>query len=160
MTPDGASVPLCTKRKAVPLAGLEIAIITSAMDLKIIFRDGSTFEPLSVTALGENLYRAEESVIPLCGPEEFIRYKDVIEVELKSEREGWFRRIVQPSPYKTSIHILPLDLISSSAFEEFSQRLLELGGYWESAFGGVLIVHLCLQAEFDLDRELSQISQS
>ena len=84
----------------------------------------------------------------------------MIEVELKSEREGWFRRIVQPSSYETSMHIIPLGAASSSAFDEFSQRLLAADGYWELVFGGVLIVHVYPGTEFDLDRELSQLSRA
>jgi hypothetical protein len=49
------------------------------MDLKIIFPDGSEYEPLELTPLGDNRYRAEESIIPLAEPEQFIRYQGVVE---------------------------------------------------------------------------------
>ena len=130
------------------------------MELKIIFPDGSEYEPLELTPLGDNLYRVEASIGPMVEPEQFIRYQDVVELELKSEREGLFRRIVQPSPYQTSMHAIRPVVTCTFAFELFSHRLLQTGGHWELVFGGLLMVHLKPGTDFDLDKELDQMSRS
>jgi hypothetical protein len=100
------------------------------MELRLIFPDGARDNSLWVTPLGDNLYRAEESTMSMGTSEQVIRYGDVFEVELTSELE--FQRMVQPSPYETSTRLVPQEWVSISRFDEFSQRLLSLGGYWRS----------------------------
>jgi len=129
------------------------------MEITITFSDGSTYSALWVTPLGDNLYRAEESAMSMGESEQIIRYADVIEIELTSEREGRFLRVVQPSTLETSMHIVSLGLESTPGFEEFSKRVFKLGGYWELVFGGMLIVHLPHGTDFDLERELGQLSR-
>jgi hypothetical protein len=130
------------------------------MELKITFPDGSKDDSFWVTPLGENLYRAEESTMSMGESEQIIRYGDVIEVELTSEVEGRFKRIVRPSPNESSTHIIRPVWMSTAKWDEFSQRLLNVGGYWEVVFGWLLIAHVPPGAGFDLEQELRQLPET
>ena len=108
----------------------------SPRSVRIIFEDGST-EDLLLTAIGSNFYRAEES--SLLGE---MSYKDVIQAESLGDGSLRFLKIVTPSGLKTSSWILSKDIIESDRFRAILDYVMELGGNWEQAFGGLLLVHL------------------
>lgn len=130
---------------------------SAKIELKLAFADGVELDSLLVTPLEDNHYLAEESAISLGESEQIIRYGDVIEVERRSEHEGLFLRILQPSPYQMSTCIISSGLVFSPAFSEFRERLNEAGGKCEVVFGGMLIVHLPHETQFDLDQQLAQL---
>ena len=108
----------------------------SPRSVHVIFADGST-EDLLLTALGPNIYRAEES----CVLGEF-SYKDLIEARPLSDGSLQFLKIVTPSGLKTNCWILSKGVIESEGFQAILDSVMNLGGNWEQVFGGVLLVHL------------------
>jgi hypothetical protein len=122
--------------------------------VEISFEDGIT-ESLLMTALGQEVYRAEES--SMLG---VVTYKDVFEARRLSDGSLRFLRIVTPSGLKTKSWILPIDTIESKGFRAILDSVMELGGCWEQAFGGVLLVHLPPEAADAVEARINEFRQS
>lgn len=128
-----------------------------ALDLKIIFPDGAEFSPLSVTPLGENHYRAEESAMSLGESEQVICFGDVIELELVSDDVARYKRLVAPSFFETGTYLVSADRAYTAEFSEFAARLVRVGGHYEFFSMGILLVHLPWNVRFDVEGELGKL---
>jgi len=115
-----------------------------------IFAGGS--EALLVTPIGANLFRLEESSIV-----DDVRYHDVIEAELQTDGALRFVRLMSRSELKTSCYVLPKTLIDSPHLSVFFDRVMVLGGNWETIFGGFLVLHLPAAEESSLLDELNTL---
>jgi hypothetical protein len=127
------------------------------IDVTLTFPDGAQFGPLSVTPLGDNRYRAEESAMSLGESEQIIRYGDIIELEPTSAQEALFLRVAESSPYQSCTYVVSTGLIFTDEFREFEARLVSVGGHYEVVFGGLLIVHVPPNAAIDVQDELNKM---
>ena len=91
-----------------------------------------------MTPLGRNHYRVEETSLS----EMPVFYHDIIEATWHLDRRLRFRRIVEKSGLRVFRFVLSCEIVSSDLYRAFLQRVAEHGGYSESIFGGILIVHL------------------
>jgi Domain of unknown function (DUF4265) len=112
------------------------------------FADGIT-EELSLTPLGSGTYRLEESAL-IHDP---INLGDIIAAESICEDEIEFVGVSQKSPYETLRWLIAKNLTESEGLPRFLERVVEAGGLWERALGGLLILHIPRSSAFDAERE-------
>ena len=112
------------------------------------FADGIT-EELSLTPLGSGTYRLEESAL-IHDP---INLGDIIAAESISEDEIEFVGVSEKSPYETLRWLIAKNLTESEGLPRFLERVVEAGGLWERALGGLLILHIPRPSAFDAERE-------
>jgi hypothetical protein len=134
--------------------------------LRLVFNDGpgiavsfpnDTTEDLLLTHVEGNHYRVESSSW-LSDPRVF--YGDIIEVNPKGENSADFVRIVKRSGFRVSCCLVGQKTIESPLFQVLLNKIMQVGGNWERAFGGGLIVHLPAAVDFDVDLELQTIAHS
>jgi hypothetical protein len=121
--------------------------------VQIFLADGSS-EDLLVTPLGGKLYRLKESF--LLGD---ARYHDVIEAEPGKETGLQMLRIVSRSGLSVITKILSKEFINSSELAALLEKIMSVGGNWESAFGGMLILRLPPENEASILRELEGLAR-
>jgi hypothetical protein len=87
-------------------------------------------------------------------------YGDVIEINPTGKNSADFVRIAKRSGFLVSRLLVGQEIVESSLFQELLDKVMQLGGNYERAFGGVLIVHLPAAADLDVDGELRTIARS
>lgn len=101
-----------------------------------IYFDNGDSETLILTPLGDDLYMLEES--SFLGE---AMYKAVIRGTPREGGNLLFVSIERPSGLVTQSCLLSPDIIDSSDFASILEQIMEVGGNWERAFGGILLVH-------------------
>jgi hypothetical protein len=101
-----------------------------------IYFDGGDSEDLILTPLGDDLYVLEES--SLLG---YASYKDVIRARRREDGDFSFISLERPSGFVMQSWPLTQDTIDSSDFGSILEQIMAVGGHWERAFGGLLLVH-------------------
>jgi hypothetical protein len=117
----------------------------------------SVTEDLPLAHVEGNQYRLKFS--SLMG-EPRVFYGDVIEIKPTGEKSADFLRIVKRSGLRVSCRMMGRDIIDSPLLQHLLDQIVQLGGNWEGACGGVLLVHLPESVELDLDAELQAIAES
>jgi hypothetical protein len=124
---------------------------------QISFDDGKSFESLIVTQLNTDEFRLEET--PLLS-ETIVSFGDVIRTE-KHENGGLiFRQVISKAKYQTYHHLASQQLLETPEFKALCESILQLGGMWELALGGIFIVHVPHGIDFDVLVEIDKISQN
>lgn len=113
---------------------------------------GSVSGCVSVTPLGDDLYKLEET--PLV---DYAAFGDVIEVEEIDNGCFVFKRIAEKSKYKCHELVLAKSLIESENFEKIVKRVEKEGGQWEIIFGGMVLINLPLDSCFDVAQEIQNM---
>jgi hypothetical protein len=119
----------------------------------ITFDDGASFETIMVTLLSSDTCRLEET--PLS--EEGVSLGDVIKVEKDEMGRLRFRQITSKAELQTYSWLLSQHIIESPEFRNFCESVMRLGGMWEKALGGLVIVHIPLHADFNPEVEIDRI---
>ena len=102
---------------------------------RIHYENGDN-EDLLVTPLGNNLYRLEES--SLFGE---ASYRDVIHAARRDDGGLLFLNLETPSDLVMQSWVLGQEIIDSPGFRSILEQVMALGGNWEQAFGGLVLVH-------------------
>lgn len=124
--------------------------------ITVSFSGGIT-EDLPLTHLEGNQYRVEFSSL-LAEPRVF--YGDVIEIAPTGDTSADFVRVAKRSGFRVFCRLIGKEIIKSPSLQTLLDRIMQLGGNWEKAFGGVLIVHLPASVEFNLDDELEDLTRA
>ena len=103
---------------------------------RIVFENGDR-EDLIVAPLGSDLYRLEESSFA-----SEIRYMDVMRAVAQDDGSLLFKEVVTRSDLATHSWVLSKEILSSRELREILDLAMAVGGNWEQAFGGVLIIHV------------------
>jgi hypothetical protein len=119
---------------------------------EIEYPDGSS-EGLLVSPVGSNLYRLEES--SLLGEAVF---GDVIEAEPKPDGGLQFKRVASASDMSTVSCILTPEQMNAPGLQPLLDRVMSLGGNWERAMDGLLIVHLPRSVHLDIEAEVKALA--
>ena len=102
-----------------------------------IFYTNGPSESLLPSCAGADIFRLEES--------SFVgeaRHPDLIRASLKADGSLEFREIVSPSGLHTAAWLLSRALIESAEFSSVLDWVRSVGGNWERALGGLLLVHV------------------
>lgn len=121
---------------------------------EISYPDGSS-EGLLVSPVGTNLYRLEES--SLLGEADF---GDVIEAEPTQEGGLLFKRVAVPSGMTTVNCILTPEQMQAPGLQPLLDRIMSLGGNWERALDGLLMIHLPKSVDLNIEAEVKALSAS
>jgi hypothetical protein len=117
----------------------------------VLFESGIT-EELLLTPLGSGRYRLEQSALV----DDSVNFGDVIAAEPASDGAIRFLNVVDKSPYVTLRWVLSERASESLGLPTFLARVIEIGGVWERATGGVLILHIPRDCAFDADGEFTR----
>jgi len=102
---------------------------------RVLYENGDS-EDLTMTKVGPNSYRLEES--SFCGDGV---YGDVIHCKPLHDGPLLFEKIAEHSKLITQSWILSSELFATDRVKSILDFVMEAGGMWEQAFGGLLIVH-------------------
>lgn len=122
--------------------------------LEILYADGSS-EGLLVSPIGPNLYRLEES--SLLGEASF---GDVIEAEPTQEGGLLFKCVAASSEMTTVNCVLTSEQMNAPGLQPLLDRIMSLGGNWERAFDGLLMIHLPKSVHLDVEAEVKALSST
>jgi hypothetical protein len=103
---------------------------------RIVYANGDS-ESLLLTSVGPGLFRFEES--SLLGE---AHYHDIIRASLKVDGSLEFEGVALPSGLHTEEWLLSKALIESAEFRSVLNWVTSVGGNWEQAFGGLLLLHV------------------
>jgi Domain of unknown function (DUF4265) len=126
--------------------------MTEKLTVEIVYADGSS-EGLLISSVAPDLYRLEES--SLLGE---AVYGDIIEVEMNKDGRLHFIRIASASEMNTVSCILTPGQTDAPGLQPLLDRVMSLGGNWERALDGVLLVHLPQSAHLDIEAEIKALS--
>ncbi len=119
---------------------------------EISYPDGSS-EGLLVSSVAPNLYRLEES--SLLGEAVF---GDVIEAESMQEGRLQFKRVAAPSDMTTMTCVLTPEQMQAPGLQPLLDHIMSLGGNWERAFDGLLLIHLPKSVDLNIEAEVKGLS--
>jgi hypothetical protein len=102
----------------------------------ILYENGDS-ESLLLSPVGPDLFRLEESSLLGHG-----NYHDVIRASANGAGSFQFREVAARSGFQTESWILSKDLIESDEFSSILDWVISVGGNWERAFGGLILVHV------------------
>jgi hypothetical protein len=122
--------------------------------LEILYADGSS-EGLLVSPVGTNLYRLEES--SLLGEAAF---GDVIEAEPTPEGGLLFKGVAASSEMTTVNCVLTSEQMNAPGLQPLLDRIMSLGGNWERALDGLLMIHLPKSVHLNVEAEVKALSST
>jgi hypothetical protein len=118
---------------------------------KVVFSNGDS-EELWLSSQGDDLFLLEES--------SFVRviyYRDVIRASREGDGSLRFQEVVRPSDLWRESWILSKQKIQSTEMQRVLQEVMDLGGNWEQALGGCLIVHIPMASAAVIKKHLEAI---
>ena len=127
---------------------------TTEINIEFPFDDGGSVSGfVSVTSLGNNLYRLEETPFA-----EYATFRDVIEVEKVGDSNFVFKRVAEKSQYKCHEWVFSKSLVESEEFKKVLKRVGDEGGHWEIIFGGMVFIHLPIDSNLDITHEIQNMA--
>ena len=103
---------------------------------RLVYENGDS-EQLALTAVGLGLRRLDES--------SFVgdaRYGDIIRVKEMDDVALLFVELAERTTLVSQSWIMSADVLKSERMDAILKNVMQVGGMWEQAFGGLLIVHL------------------
>ena len=119
--------------------------MNSPVQIDIKYNGGT--EKIYCEKISDTIYKCLESGIFI----DFINYGCEIEVE-EIDDKLIFLGLYKESPYKVFRYIWSKEILESNNGIKLKDEIISLDGYWESAMGGLFIVHLPVEKEKELDR--------
>ena len=111
---------------------------------------------LEVTQLTPNRFRLEEGAFLMFDA----GLHDIIEADLQDDGSYVFRDVIDKSTWQMFDFVLSKELAESHAFKEQLFRTVEqLGGTWETMFGGLVNLYLPQGIQFNLQEQIAAITQ-
>ena len=117
--------------------------------------DPDICEAVYVEPAGPGLYRLEDTPVAVNQDEDPFFAGDVIEVQPLADGTHQVVRVAERGPMRHFSCMVPRVFVESGELERFGAMVEAEGGSWESAFGGLLWVHLPPASTFDPGAELS-----
>lgn len=102
---------------------------------RLVYENGDS-EQLALTRVGPDLFRLDES--SFAGD---AVYGDTIRVKEMTDGALLFVEITDRSNLTTQSWILSAEVLKTERFQSILRGVMEAGGMWEQAFGGLLMVH-------------------
>ena len=140
-----------------------------ANEIILVYQNGyETTEWLGETLvhLGEDRYRFEVEPLGCFSAESerdlvrLPRYRDEFEAEAVGSGRILFKRVVKRAPLRRFEWLVSMDMVNDSRFEEIMDKAAAEGGYAERIMGGILIMYLPKDSDFDPDQELEGLRRS
>ena len=103
---------------------------------RLVYENGDS-EQLALTRVGRDLYRLDES--SFAGD---AVYGDIIRVKEMANGALLFVEITDRSNLTTHSWMLSAEVIATERIQAILKSVMEAGGMWKQAFGGLLMVHV------------------
>ena len=113
-------------------------------------------QSMLVKQIGPNQFCIEDPLAILVLAE-VVQYKDIVEVEPKSPRRLVFKRIVEPSQWTSHVFMISRELPESDKLGALVEHVKDLGGVCDGVFGGVLVVCLPPDSDFDIKSAIKNL---
>jgi hypothetical protein len=104
-------------------------------------------ETIYVEKVGETSYKILESPIFSCE----LNYGTIVEAVANEKEELVITKTIKASEYFSRKFILSLSIVETNFPETVGRMIIEAGGTWEGAMGGLLFVHLPKNVKFLLE---------
>jgi hypothetical protein len=135
------------------------------IEVSIEYPSGATNNASLVTPLGNGRYRLEEdplSCFMADSPRDLRKlpnYGDVFEAEAIAARALRFVKVVERARLKRFQFPVSRDFVESPELNTILSKVESLNGYWERVFGGILIIYLPEDSDYDPSEELKNMSR-
>ena len=145
----------CPDNNKLAAYAREVEVVES-VDAHISFDSGVSFESSVVTPMEPGVYRLEVSPVF----SEVASFGDIIEAEEDDTGKLHFRRIISRAELRAYRWLLSQRIVESEESKVFCDNVMQAGGMWERAWGGIVIVHVPLDSGFDPEIEIERIIQA
>lgn len=106
---------------------------------------------LLMTPLGGSQYRLEETPVFL---EDELSFHDVIRAKRRLRGGLQFQHLVDKSGLRVYEFVLSQEFAVSERLQVLLRRVEDEGGHWERVFGGILFIHLPVDASMKPNEEV------
>lgn len=115
-------------------------------NIKIISPDGSS-ETVFGEQVGDDTFKLLENPILNCR----VNFGTTVKVKADENGELVVSRIIRASDYKTRRFLVSSTFNTTDLMQKIGNRIIEAGGTWEIAMGGLAFVHIPKASPFNLD---------
>lgn len=116
--------------------------------VKIKTNESGGSETLGAEKIGNNTFQLLETSVTNCK----LNYGSIIKVKEDEKGELSLLSVFKASKYVTRTFLLDKTLKSSEIANKLLKPIIDIDGYWEIAFGGVVFIHLLKGSNFDIIR--------
>lgn len=133
------------------------------LDVSIAYPNGVTDESALVTPLGGGRYRLELDPLSCLIADrprdlkDLPNYGDVISAEVIGPGALRFVEVVERAPLKRFQFLIPRDVAESRELQTVLSKIDTMDGHWERVMGGVLILCLPKDCNYDPSQDLERI---
>jgi hypothetical protein len=121
----------------------------SIANYKIILVNGET---VVAEQVGLDTYRLLENPVFSCQ----INYGTIVRALPSEKGNPDMVKIIRVSDFFTRQFLTSPDYLEDTFKATVGKEILEAGGAWETAMGGILFIHIPRKSDFDLDASLKQ----
>ena len=135
------------------------------LDVSIAYPNGVTDGAALVTPLGSGEYRLEQDPLSCLIADrprdlkDLPNYGDVIAAEVIGPGALRFVKVVERAPLKRFQFLIPRDIAESRALEIVLSKVEAITGHWERVMGGVLIIYLPKDCNYDPSKEILRMGR-
>jgi hypothetical protein len=122
--------------------------------VNLVCDDGSS-ATISVIRLGGRRYRIVDPLIAMVS--ETIGYGDVIEADAAEDDKLIVRQIVEKGAFTTFEFCLPAGWAELEPVKKVLAKAESLGGAWEGVFGGILMISLPSNVNYDPSDDIAAV---
>lgn len=121
--------------------------------IKLVDTDGSDVETIYAEKVNTDSFMLLENSIFSCN----LNYGTVIQAIPNKDGDLCMTKILKASSFKTRKFFL-LQTLTQSELENKLKQIIDTGGLWETAMGGLLFIHLPKDTGFDLNKFFLEIN--
>ncbi|MCB4800319.1 hypothetical protein LG649_15815 [Tamlana sp. PT2-4] len=94
---------------------------------------------------------------PLLIKSKLYEYGTIVSAKKGFDGKLWIKEIVTKSEYVTDVYCWSKEMIDSNTFKLLSKKIIEIGGSFDIAMGGIVSIYYPKNVEFNLSREVEKI---
>jgi len=119
--------------------------------------DETSHETVEVVPVGGPRFRLQDTPLSASEP---VFAGDVIEIAARPDGRCRFVQVVERAPLRHYAWVVPRGWTESLEHREYLAQVEAVGGTWEQTMGGLLHVHIPIEASFDAEAELDRYLKS
>lgn len=132
----------------------------------ISFSNGTTFSNVSVTIIGDGLYRLDEDTYSFLAADTedeldaLPRYGDIVRLMPEEDGTVVFESVYQRASMKRYELMISERMTESPALDAILETVTRMDGHWERQMGGLLLISLPEDCTFDPLSEIETIGDA
>lgn len=119
------------------------------------FKEDGNVGLLLSKRIENNFYMIKET--PLFIESKLYEYGTVVATQKENDGKLWITNIVSKSAYKTEVYCLNKEIIKSKTFKALSNKLIEIGGSFDIAMGGVVSIYIPKNIDFNINKIVNEL---